>query len=113
MSLVHYTKDCCATTFTADTLAAAEAMHDRYHTTQEAARTRLGDSGQDEKVFATISAGNVEYDMDAAGVDIDELINALQEAKEDGATHLVGLSGNYRGASYVRLGVNVSFEGEW
>jgi hypothetical protein len=56
------------------------------------------------KILATISAGNVEYSADEAAVDIDVLIAQLQEAKEDGATHVVGLSGNYRGAQYVRLG---------
>lgn len=57
------------------------------------------------KVYATMSAGSVEYSKDEAEVSIDDLIAALEEAKEDGATHVVGLSGNYRGASYVRLGL--------
>lgn len=56
-----------------------------------------------------ISAGNVEYSVEKAAVDIDELIEALEQAKEDGATHVVGFSGNYRGAQYVRLGVNLEF----
>lgn len=53
-----------------------------------------------------ISAGSVEYSLDSAAVDIDELISMLEEAKEDGATHVVGFSGNYRGAQYVRLGTS-------
>jgi len=53
---------------------------------------------------ATISAGSVEYDVEAAAIDIDDLIAQLEQAKEDGATRVVGLSGNYRGAKYVRLG---------
>lgn len=57
-----------------------------------------------DKVIATISAGSVEYSRTEAEVDIDELIAQLEQAKEDGATHVVGLSGNYRGAQYVRLG---------
>lgn len=56
------------------------------------------------EVVATISAGQVEYSKDEAKVSIAELIEQLQEAQENGATHVVGLSGNYRGASYVRLG---------
>lgn len=56
------------------------------------------------KVYATISAGNVEYAKEKAEVSIEELIEQLQQAQEDGATHVLGLSGNYRGASYVRLG---------
>lgn len=63
------------------------------------------------KVHATISAGSVEYSKDEAEVDIDEFIAALVQAKEDGATHVLGLSGNYRGAQYVRLGeVEVEFD---
>jgi len=54
---------------------------------------------------AYMTAGSVEYDKVAAAVDIDELIEALQIAKEDGATQVVGLSGNYRGAKYVHLGL--------
>lgn len=56
------------------------------------------------KVYATISAGRVEYSKDEAEVELDGLIEALQALKDDGVTHVVGLSGNYRGASYVRLG---------
>jgi len=57
------------------------------------------------KVYATMSAGSVEYAKEKAEVSIDEMIEALERAKEDGATHVLGLSGNYRGASYVRLGL--------
>jgi hypothetical protein len=57
-----------------------------------------------DKVYALISAGSVEYSASDAEISIDEFIAALEEAKEDGATHVLGLSGNYRGAKYVRLG---------
>lgn len=64
-----------------------------------------------DKVYAVIPAGSVEYSADAAEVEIDELIEALENAKNDGATHVLGLSGNYRGAKYVRLGrVEVEFD---
>lgn len=63
------------------------------------------DAAPDTKVYATIPAGSVEYDKDAAVVSIDDLIAALEEARESGASHVLGLSGNYRGAQYVRLGV--------
>lgn len=62
-------------------------------------------------MIATIDAGSVEYDVNGAALDIDELIAQLQQAKEDGATKVVGLSGNYRGAKYVRLG-SVSLDEE-
>lgn len=58
-----------------------------------------------EKVYAVMSAGSVEYSIENAAVEIDELIEALEEAREDGATHVAGLSGNYRGAKYVRIGM--------
>lgn len=68
----------------------------------------------DEKVYAVIPAGSVEYSKDAAGVDIDELIEQLEHLRDDGCTHVVGLSGNYRGASYVRLGEpDFDEDGEW
>jgi hypothetical protein len=57
-----------------------------------------------DKVYAYIAAGSVEYSKDAAQIPIDQFIQALEDAKEDGATHVVGLSGNYRGAKYVMLG---------
>ena len=56
---------------------------------------------------AYMSAGSVEYNRYEARLDIDELIAELEQAKEDGATHVIGLSGNYRGAQYVRLGLPV------
>lgn len=55
-------------------------------------------------VYATIDAGSVEYNLAEAAVDIDDLIRQLETARDDGATHVVGLSGNYRGARYVSLG---------
>lgn len=64
----------------------------------------------EQNVYATLSAGSVEYSKDKAAVEIDEMIAALEQAKEDGATHVVGLSGNYRGAQYVRLSTNVDIE---
>ena len=57
-----------------------------------------------DKVYVTISAGSVEYSKSEAEVSIDEFIAALERAKEDGATHVLGLSGNCRGAMYVHLG---------
>jgi diketogulonate reductase-like aldo/keto reductase len=52
-----------------------------------------------------MGGGDVEYSPEDARLDIDELISALEEMKEEGATHVVGLSGNYRGAKYQRLGL--------
>lgn len=59
---------------------------------------------EENRMIVGIPAGSVEYSKDDAAVDIDEMIETLQSLKDDGATHVVGLSGNYRGARYVRLG---------
>lgn len=48
-----------------------------------------------------ISDGNVEYDLGDTAVPIDDLIAALQEAKENGAEYVTGLSGSHRGAKYM------------
>ena len=50
----------------------------------------------------TVGAGNVEYSAKEAAVSIDDVIEMLEAAKSEGATHLVLLSGNYRGAQYIR-----------
>ena len=60
-------------------------------------------------MYGYINAGSVEYDKSKAAVDIDELIEALEAAKEDGVTDIVGLSGNYRGAQYVRLSADIHY----
>jgi tyrosine-protein phosphatase YwqE len=56
-----------------------------------------------------LSTGGVEYRADDASVSIDDLIMALEEAKEDGATHVVAASGNHRGAKYARLYAEVTW----
>lgn len=58
----------------------------------------------DPSTIITISAGNVEYSLDDSAQEIDQVIELLQAAKSEGATHVVGTSGNYRGAQWVRLG---------
>lgn len=55
-------------------------------------------------IYASISSGSSEYSAEAARIPIDDFIQALQSAKEDGATYVIGTSGNYRGAPFVRLG---------
>lgn len=48
-----------------------------------------------------VSSGNVEYDMGSTAVPINDLIDALEMAKENGAEYVTGLSGNSRGAKYM------------
>ena len=55
-------------------------------------------------MIATISTSGEEYDVNDAAVSIQSLIEQLEEALEEGATMVVGLTGNYRGARFVRLG---------
>lgn len=65
-------------------------------------------------VIAYIPASAVEYSLDNAKVEINELIFALEELRNnDGVTHLVGLSGNYRGAKYIRLGQPEVDDEDW
>jgi len=52
----------------------------------------------------TLNAGNVEYSLEEAAMPIADMIELLESAKSEGATHVVGASGNYRGAQWVRLG---------
>lgn len=54
-------------------------------------------------IYATFDSGYTEYDIKDARVSIDEFIEALEQARDDGATYVVGLSNNYRGASFVRV----------
>lgn len=61
-----------------------------------------------EPITVTLYAGDVFYDVNEAAVSIDNLIQMLEYAKEDGATHIVLLSGNYRGPRY--LGLSLDFD---
>ena len=59
--------------------------------------------------YVTIEFGSVEYDPEQATMTIDDLMEVLEQAKADGATHVVGLSGNVYGAKYVRIYPEVDF----
>ena len=59
-----------------------------------------------------LGSGSVEYALEEAVVDIDELIETLEQAKEDGATHVVQSSGNYRGAQWARLSTHYGWADE-
>jgi 2-iminoacetate synthase ThiH len=50
-----------------------------------------------------IHTGSVQYDADEASVDIDDFIESLERAREDGITHVCLESGNYRGAKYMTV----------
>jgi hypothetical protein len=60
------------------------------------------------EAVVSIPAGEPEYSRDDAQVSIDSLLDMLQEAKEDGATHVVMGSGNHRGPKWARL--DLSYE---
>lgn len=62
----------------------------------------------DRAGVVTVYAGSAEYSVDEAAANIDTLIELLENAKEEGATHVVFLSGNYRGAQY--LGIDHSYD---
>lgn len=58
---------------------------------------------------AVIGGGSVEYSLEEAAMPIQELIDTLLEAQEDGATYVVASSGNYRGAQWARIGTDWSW----
>lgn len=51
----------------------------------------------------TLKAGRVEYSVDEAAVPLQDLIDTLLAAQSEGATRVVFLSENYRGAQYVTV----------
>ena len=53
---------------------------------------------------AALSAGSVEYSAEQAAVKVDDLIETLQEMKDQGVEWVVQSSGNYRGAQWMSLG---------
>lgn len=57
----------------------------------------------DKSTTAVLGGGGVEYALADAAIGIDELIATLEEMKEDGVTHVVMSSGNYRGAQWARI----------
>lgn len=63
----------------------------------------------DTQTVIGLAAGDVSYSIEDAAVSISELIGMLEQAQEEGATHVVGFSGNYRGAQYV----TVATDYEW
>jgi len=63
-------------------------------------------STPNESNTVVISGGSVEYDLDSTARPIDDMIEALQEAKENGALFVTGLSGNGRGAKYMYMYVD-------
>ena len=56
-----------------------------------------------------LAGGGVEYDVEEAQVSIDDLIAVLEGAREDGATHVVMESGNYRGARWASVVADVTW----
>lgn len=49
---------------------------------------------------AIIESSGVEYSMADVAIGIGELIDALTEMRDEGATHVVFTSGSHRGARY-------------
>lgn len=61
----------------------------------------------DKQTVIVLGGGGVEYSLEEAVTPIQELIDALEQAKDDGAEHVVMSSGNYRGAQWATV------RGEW
>jgi len=63
----------------------------------------------DRSTAVVLGSGSVEYSAAEAVADIDEVIEALQQAKNDGAVHVLLASGNYRGAQWQKLYSSVTW----
>lgn len=49
-----------------------------------------------------LDTGGVEYSLEDAVISIQDLIDALEEAQENGAEYVTMSSGNSRGARYMK-----------
>lgn len=56
-----------------------------------------------KETTAVLAGGGVEYAIEEAAIEIDELIAVLEEMREDGVEHVVMSSGNYRGAQWASI----------
>lgn len=66
----------------------------------------------DENTMIILGGGQVEYSAEEAATPIDDLIAALQEAKEDGAEYVLMSSGNYRGAQWAGIGTDWTWKND-
>lgn len=53
--------------------------------------------------IVVLPAGSIEYSIKEAAIPIDELIEALQDARANGAERVVMSSGNHRGAQWQSI----------
>lgn len=56
-----------------------------------------------------LGGGGVEYSLKEAAVSIQEVIDALEDMKENGLEFVVMSSGNYRGAQWATVGTDWSW----
>ncbi len=60
----------------------------------------------EQNITVILRGGSVEYAREEAEVAIEDLIEALQNAQGNGATHVVMSSGNFRGAQWSSIGTD-------
>ena len=70
------------------------------------------ESGFSKGAAIVLGGGGVEYSAAEAATPIDELIQALEEARDDGAEWVVMSSGNYRGAQWASVRADWSWMDE-
>lgn len=63
----------------------------------------------ENKRIIGMNAANAEYGIEDAVIPLDDLLAVLQDAKAEGATHIVGYTGNYRGAKYAKFATTYDF----
>jgi 2-iminoacetate synthase ThiH len=61
---------------------------------------------------AVLDQGGVEYSAVDAAMPLEELMAALEAMKEEGVTHVLMASGNYRGAQWQRMTADWSWASE-
>lgn len=61
------------------------------------------------ETVAVLAGGNVEYSAEEAATPLEDLIAALEDMREEGVTHVVMSSGNYRGAQWARVNADWSW----
>lgn len=66
----------------------------------------------DLETTAVLGGGGVEYSAEEAATPLEDLIAALEEMRNDGVTHVVMASGNYRGAQWASVRSDWSWASE-
>lgn len=65
------------------------------------------------KQIAIMQSGSVEYSMESATVSLEDLREMVDDMEQQGVTHVVVASGNYRGAKWQHLPLGWEFQEDY